>query len=126
MRVNSIISLNFKRRLRPNEEADFAMTLKQGKEKIGNTGHSMLIVPSTSLPQKINTGVGNILDEEALKFFDFAKQYWGINYVQLLPEGTYRHHNNIFLPYSGSAFDLGPQLINFNLLTENEYGNGFK
>lgn len=123
MRVNSIISLNFKRRLRPNEEADFAMTLKQGKEKIGNTGHSMLIVPSTSLPQKINTGVGNILDEEALKFFDFAKQYWGINYVQLLPEGTYRHHNNIFLPYSGSAFDLGPQLINFNLLTENEYGN---
>ena len=69
-----------------------------------------------------HTGIGNLLDNEALKFFDFAKQYFGINYVQLLPEGNFRHHSNIYLPYSGSALDLGPQLINFDLLTTKEYG----
>lgn len=122
MRVNSLTKINFQRRLRPNEEADFSAVLKQGKEKIGNTGHSMLIIPSASLPQQTHTGVGNLLDNEALKFFDFAKQYFGINYVQLLPEGNFRHHNNIYLPYSGSALDLGPQLINFDLLTTKEYG----
>ena len=76
MRVNSLTKLNFQRRLRPNEEADFSAVLKEGKEKIGNTRHSMLIIPSASLPQKTHTGVGNLLDDEALKFFDFAKQYF--------------------------------------------------
>lgn len=124
MRVRNISNINFQRRLTKNEEVEFSAVLKQGKEKVGNTGHSMLIVPSASLPQKINTGVGNLLDEESGKFFDFAKQYWGINYVQLLPEGRYKTFGrDCVLPYSGSAFDLGPQMININLLTQKEFGN---
>lgn len=123
MHVTLSTSLNFKRRLRPSEEADYSAVLKQGKEKVGNTGHSMLIVPSVSLPQEINTGVGNLLDEEGKKFVDFAKQYWGINYIQLLPEGQFKvHRGNCFLPYSGSAMDLGTQVINLKLLTSEEYG----
>lgn len=122
MRVTNSTILNFKRRLLPNEEAEYSAVLKQGKEKIGNTGHSMLIVPSSSLPQSINTGVGNLLDKEGIKFIDFAKQYWGINYIQLLPEGQFKHHGEKFLPYSGSAFDLGNQLINPELLTTEDFG----
>lgn len=123
MHVTLNTSLNFKRRLRPSEEADYSAVLKQGKEKVGNTGHSMLIVPSASLPQETNTGVGNLLDEEGKKFVDFAKQYWGINYIQLLPEGQFKvYGGNCFLPYSGSALDIGSQVINLKLLTSEEYG----
>ena len=123
MHVTLDKNLNFKRRLRANEEADYSAVLKQAKSKVGNTGHSMLIIPSYSLPQEINTGVGNFLDKEGMKFIDFAKLYWGINYIQLLPEGTPKTHNgNCYLPYSGSALDLGVHNINPELLTTEEYG----
>ncbi len=95
MHIQEITTINFKRRLRSSEEAEFSAILKQGKEKLGNTGHSMLIVPTASLPQSINTGVGNLLDPEAMKFFDFAKQYWGINYIQTLPDGNYKYTHEI-------------------------------
>ena len=73
MRITLNTNLNFKRKLRPNEEAGFSAVLKQGKEKVGNTGHSILIMPSASLPQEINTGVGNLVDKEGQNFIDFAK-----------------------------------------------------
>lgn len=124
MRVTFNTGINFKRRLLPSEEADFSAVLKDGKTKLGNTGHSMLIVPSSSLPQEINTGVGNLLDKEGKNFIDFAKLYWGINYIQLLPEGKYRAYNyDEFLPYSGSSLDLGEHLINPELLTTKNFGN---
>ena len=123
MHIQKITTTNFKRQLRSNEEAEFSSVLKQGKEKLGNTGHSMLIVPTASLPQSINTGVGNLLDPEAMKFFDFAKQYWGINYIQTLPDGNYKYTHEICLPYSGSCLDLGPHIINMELLTKEEYGS---
>lgn len=122
MRISLNTSLSFKRQLRPSEEAEFSNVLKLGKEKLGNTGHSMLIVPSASLPQCINTGVGNMLDEEGKRFFDFAKQYWGVNYIQLLPEGRYKGINSSYLPYSGSALDLGSHLINIELLSKKDFG----
>lgn len=122
MRIQQQNFLNFKRRLTSSEEADFYSTLQKGKEKIGNTGHTALIIPSPSLPQEYNTGVGHFLDKEGIKFLDFAKQYWGINTIQLLPEGNYGvRREGIFLPYSGSSFSLGDQLINLELLTKNEY-----
>lgn len=122
MRIQQQNFLNFKRRLTSSEEADFYATLQKGKEKIGNTGHTALIIPSPSLPQEYNTGVGHFLDKEGIKFLDFAKQYWGINTIQLLPEGNYGvRREGIFLPYSGSSFSLGDQLINLELLTKDEY-----
>ena len=123
MRIELNTNLNFKRRLRPEEEAEFSAVLKQGKEKVGNTGHSMLIVPSASLPQELNTGMGHFLDKKSLEFVDFAKQYWGINYIQLLPEGNLKISKGMhFLPYSGSSLDLGTHLINLELLTGKDYG----
>ena len=123
MRISLNKQISFQRRLRANEEAELTSTLSRGKEKLGNTGHSMLILPSASLPQNINTGMGNLLDREGKNFLDFAKQYWGINYVQLLPEGRYKIDNGSHcLPYSGSALDLGTHLINVELLTTEEFG----
>ena len=126
MRILFNQNLMFQRKLRSEEEADFSRVLKQAKEKVGNTGHSILIVPTPSLPQSsaTNTGMGNFLDSEALKFVDFAKQYWGINTIQVLPDGKYKHtKDGGFLPYSGSAFDYGNHIINLDLLTKDEFGN---
>ena len=124
MKVSLNTNLNFKRQLRPTEEVDFALTVSQAKQKLGNTGNSILIIPSASLPQNLNTGMGNLLDCEGQKFIDFAKQYWGINYIQVLPEGIYKTRNgNSYLPYSGSSLDLGQHLINLELLTKDEAGN---
>ena len=124
MKICAYNNIVFQRKLRPDEESEFSNVLKRGKEKLGNTGHSILIVPSSSLPQsvKTNTGVGNLLDEEAIKFFDFAKQYWGINTIQLLPIGEHKQApKGSFKPYSGSAFSLGTQVINLELLTEPDF-----
>lgn len=122
MRISSVSNINFKRQLKSYEEADFANVVSQAKEKVGNTGNSIFIVPSSSLPQNVNTGVGNLLDKEALKFFDFVKLYFGTNCIQLLPEGRFKNFNNCILPYSGSSIDLGEQLINLEKLTTNNFG----
>ena len=124
MQIRLNTHLSFQRRLLQSEEAEFSDVLKKGKEKVGNTGHTVLIMPSASLPQSVNTGVGNMLDSDGLKFFDFAKQYWGINYVQLLPEGTPKiYSDGRVLPYSGSSFDLGSHIINIEQLTKEKYGH---
>ncbi len=121
---NSTNFICFQQRLKPEEEAEYRNVLKQAKEKIGNKGHSMLIVPSSSLPDSLNTasGCGNMLSKEAQEFFDFAKLYWGINYVQILPEGDFSGRGNIVKPYSGSSLDLGLQVIDLKTLSEDEYG----
>lgn len=123
IRINNQTS--FKRRLKPAEEKEFSETLQQGKKAVGNTGMSALIVPSSSLPQNIisNTGTGNILNKESLEFFEFAKKYWGVDVVQLLPEGNIKYYpNGIHVPYSGSTLDFGNQIINLKLLTEDDFG----
>ena len=126
MRLSAIsTNVTFKRRLKASEETEYTDVLNRAKQKAGNDGHSMLIIPSASLPQnpQTNTGVGNILDKEGIKFFDFAKKYWGINSVQMLPNGVYRDWPpGEYKPYSGSSFDLGNQVINLELLTKDEYG----
>jgi len=113
----------FKRQLKPSEESEYRDVLNQSKHKVGNKGHSILIVPSSSLPNGIenNTGCGNLLSKESREFVDFAKLYWGVNYIQLLPEGEHGRKTNGFRPYSGSSLDLGTQLINLEELTKQKY-----
>ncbi len=128
MKILPINSINFKRRLKTSEEAEYSDVLKQGKAKAANTGvlsgKSILIVPTPSLPQSPsnNTGVGNLGSEDAQKFFDFAKKYWGINEVQILPSGQYHSHAGVYLPYSGTALDLGNHMINLkDYLSEEDF-----
>ena len=124
MRINSINSVNFKRRLRAEEEADYTSTLRLAKEKAGNRGKSILIVPASSLPQskELNTGVGNLASKDGLQFFDFAKKYWGINGVQILPVGQYHSHRGEYPIYSGTSMDLGNHIIDIkSFATEDEF-----
>ena len=109
MRICAKNNITFQRRLKNDEISDYQNTLIQAKNKVGNRGKSLLIVPSTSLPNK--TGVGCLGTEESAKFFNFAKTYWGINEIQLLPVGQYHCHNGEYPIYSGTSMDLGEQNI---------------
>ena len=113
MKIHNVSNVNFQRRLKSNEEAEYSGVLKQGREKcIGNNCNGnkfILIVPASSLPNK--TGVGNLNSKESSKFFDFAKLYWGINETQILPIGQYHSHRGEYPIYSGTSMDLGNHVI---------------
>lgn len=111
LKINS--SINFQRRLKPKEEGEYSAVLKEAKEKVGNKGKSILIVPTSSLPQEKqnNTGVGTLNTQESEKFFDFAKKYWGINEIQIQPVGQYHGWNGKYPIYSGTSMDLGNHMI---------------
>ncbi len=113
MEIRAINSLSFKRGLRQSEETEYKEVLRQAKSIAGNKGKSILIVPTAALPQSEinNTGVGNLTTPESLKFFEFAKKYWGINEVQILPSGQFHNHHGNYPVYSGSSMDLGNHMI---------------
>lgn len=122
IKINSAI--NFQRRLKPKEEGEYSAVLNQAKAKIGNTGKSILIVPTSSLPQEAqnNTGVGTLNQAESAKFFDFAKKYWGINEIQIQPVGQYHAWQGQFPIYSGTSMDLGNHIIDIKShCTEEEF-----
>lgn len=109
-----IINNNLSFKSKPQNMADYYNTLIQGKEKAGNKGKSILIVPSSNLPQisSNNTGVGYLGSEDGLKFLEFAKKIWGINEIQILPSGQYHFHDEHVPMYSGTSMDLGNHMIN--------------
>ena len=122
IKINSAI--NFQRRLKTKEEGEYSAVLKQAKEKIGNNGKSILIVPTSSLPQNAqnNTGVGTLNQAESEKFFDFAKKYWGINEIQIQPAGQYHGWQGQYPIYSGTSMDLGNHMIDIKShCTEEEF-----
>ncbi len=122
MQIKFEISPSFGRRLNLAEEAEYSDILKKGKEKASGSknGKSILIVPSTSLPNSAfeSTGVGTL--NQSGEFFDFAKKYWGINEVQILPSGQYHAHNGQYPFYSGTTMDLGNHLIDIKSFVSNE------
>ena len=115
MIIQKVNQVCFKRRIAKSEESDYAKTLKHAREVLTGSSDNgnMLIVPSTSLPQSKlnNTGVGSIASVDAKIFFEFAKKYWGINQVQILPVGMYHIHKSEVPIYSGTSMDLGTHLI---------------
>lgn len=122
IKINSAI--NFQRRLKTKEEGEYSAVLNQAKAKIGNTGKSILIVPTSSLPQEAqnNTGVGTLNQAESAKFFDFAKKYWGINEIQIQPVGQYHAWQGQYPIYSGTSMDLGNHMIDIKShCTEEEF-----
>ncbi len=122
MKIHNVSNVNFQRRLKSNEKAEYSSVLKQGREKcIGNNYNGnkfILIVPATSLPNK--TGVGNLNSKESLEFFDFAKLYWGINETQILPIGQYHSHRGEYPIYSGTSMDLGNHVIDIQKYANKE------
>ena len=117
----------FGRSLTSEELIEYKKTLSEAKEKVGNDGKSILIVHDACLPQSAdrNTGVGTLGAKKSLQFFDFMKNYLGINSVEILPSGEVAPYQDgrFFCAYNSSALSLSPHQINLELLTTPEYGN---
>ncbi len=126
MQVKSvnISKVAFERQLTKNEMTQYNSVFSKAKECVGQTGKSVFIVHDVCLPQKPsnNTGVGNLTSKESNGFFDFIKNYLGINTVEVLPQGQYPHRS----PYSGTSLSLGYQEINPELLTTKDFGKILK
>ena len=117
--------LSFCRRLTADEMNEYKSTMSSAKNLVGQSGKSILLVHDVCLPQTsdINTGVGNITNRTSGEFFDFAHNYLGINTIQILPQGEIPKRYGNFIPYCGSAFSLGNQVIAPELLCEKKFEN---
>lgn len=119
--VSTRQDISFKRRLTNDEENELRSVTAQAKEVLGNTGNSVLIIHDTCLPQSParNTGVANILGRESDEFFEFAKTYFGVNTIEVLPQGEAGrvHRNGLVCAYENSALGLNDSLINPETLT---------
>lgn len=120
--VNQYSNLSFKRQLTKAEEMEMQKITTQAKQVLGNTGNSVLIVHDACLPQTVsrNVGVANILGEDSSSFFDFAKTYWGVNTVQMLPQGEFmkKGRDGMTCAYAYSALGLNDSLISAEALTQ--------
>ena len=115
-------SIAFKRQLTKAETSEFQKVTAEAKQVLGNTGNSVLILSDACLPQdaKKNIGVANLLDKNSQEFFDFAKTYWGINTVQVLPQGECLRvgRSGLVCSYAYSALGLNDGLISAEALTQ--------
>lgn len=122
MKIHKLSGINFERRLKQEEKAEYSDVLNKAKEKcIGANSEgkkSILIIPASSLPNK--TGVGNLNSKESQDFFDFAKLYWGINEAQILPIGQYHGYKGEYPIYSGTSMDLGNHVIDIQKYASEE------
>jgi hypothetical protein len=120
--VSQSSNISFKRQLTKAEEMDMQKITAQAKQVLGNTGNSVLVVHDACLPQAAfrNVGVANILGEDSSNFFDFAKTYWGVNTVQMLPQGEFmkKGRSGMTCAYGYSALGLNDSLISVEALTQ--------
>ncbi len=117
---------SFGRQLRNDELKQFEATLAEGKKAIGQTGHSIFIMPTQSLPQapEKNTGIGHLTSKNEQEFVKYMHSMLGFNVMEDLPQGQIAHyHNNFYCNYQSTALALGDQMINPELLTTPEYAN---
>ncbi len=123
MNIQRINTTSFGRKLTASELKEYGETLAQAKQVVGQTGNSVLIVHDACLPQSAskNTGVANLAGTDSGKFFEFAKNYLGVNAVEVLPQGQVYSHDGSYCAYSGSSLSLGNHQINLELLQSPEY-----
>lgn len=123
--VAPVQNINFKRRLTRAEEKELVQIDAQAKQILGNTGNSVLIVHDACLPQSIqtNTGVANILNPQSGDFFDFARTYFGVNTIELFPQGEFvkKHKSGLVCSYGYSALGLNDSLIDTESLTTSKW-----
>lgn len=130
MRISPVAqsqNIAFKRHLTKDEEKELRQVSLEAKKVLGNTGNSVLIVHDACLPQSPsrNTGVANILGQDSEDFFDFAKTYFGINTIEVLPQGEAGrvHKSGLVCAYGNSALGLNDSLINPEILTGSGWRN---
>lgn len=124
MRINSVrlTDIHFGAALNSRQVPEYQKVLQQANTALGTQGgKKVLIVHDASLPQSLNTGVGNLTDPKAQEFITLMQKYMGINTVEVLPQGQYGYGNR-FCPYGGSAFSLSQNVIDPQLLATKEFG----
>ena len=125
-KINST-GISFKRKLTEAEQIEYSNVLSQARNTINKGGKSILIVHDSCLPQAAanDIGVGHLSSKTAGNFFDFAKNYLGINTIEVLPPGEIqmKHAKGFYNTYNGSALSLGTQQINLELLTEPNFNS---
>lgn len=119
---NSVV---FKRALTSDELTGYKKVLSKAKEKVGQTGKSIFIMPTTCLPQEseLNTGIGHIASKKAQEFLGYMHDYLGFNVVEDLPAGQVAPKNGFYCAYNGSALALGNHQICPELLATSSYEN---
>lgn len=125
MRINSVLpNVSFKRSLTSDEVKEYTSVLKEGKQLVGQTGKSILIMPSACLPQskEFNSGIGHLSSDISQNYLNYMKTYLGINVVEDLPAGQIPNNSRYYCAYKGSALALGNHQINPELLTTEEFG----
>ena len=128
MRINSVKSgsIHFGNALSSKRMPEYQKVLQQANTALGTEGgKKVLILHDASLPQSLDTGVGNLSNPKAQSFIALMQQYTGINAVEILPQGEYGRGNK-FCPYGGSAFSLSQNVIDPELLTTKEFGKILK
>ncbi|MBR5555298.1 hypothetical protein IKU74_04715 [bacterium] len=126
MRVASFVcNLSFGRALTNEELREYNQVLKKGKEAIGQTGKSIFIMPTQSLPQNpmFNTGISSISADTAQKYIEFMHSILDFNVLEDLPPGQISPYGKFYCNYQSSSLALGDQHINPELLTKVEFGN---
>lgn len=126
MKVNSIQNcISFGRALTSGEVNDYSCVLKAAKEKVGQTGKSIFIMPSSALPQspQFNSGIGHYSSDLSQEFLQYMKTYIGFNIVEDLPPGQIEVQDAFNCAYRSSAFALGNHQINPELLATDLYAN---
>jgi len=117
-------NVSFGRHLTESEEIEYQEVLRQGKNVAGQTGKSIFIMPSSCLPQtkSYNSGIGSISSNYAQNYFKYLQTYLGINVIEDLPAGQVNcGESGLYCAYNASAFGLGNQQINPELLATKEF-----
>lgn len=127
MKVSAVRqSVNFGRMMTKDELNEYETVLVKGKKLAGQTGHSIFIMPTQSLPQSpdLNTGIGHLTDETGQEFIKYMHSILGFNVREDLPAGQIEpYNNNLYINYRSTSLALGDQNINPKLLTTDEYAN---
>lgn len=117
-------NVSFGRALTNDELREYNQVLKKGKEAVGQTGKSIFIMPTQSLPQKpeLNTGIASISSDMAQDYIKFMHKILDFNILEDLPPGQVSPYCKFYCSYQSSSLALGDQHINPELLTTNEFG----
>ena len=124
MKVASVSrNVSFGRALTNEELREYNQVLKKGKEAVGQTGKSIFIMPTQSLPQNpnLNTGIASISSDTAQDYIKFMHSMLDFNILEDLPPGQVQPYSgNFHCSYRSTSLALGDQHINPELLTKSE------
>ncbi len=116
-------SIRFGRAFTTNEKNSYREICAEAKKELGIKDTTMIAFDFGMPAEKGNdTGIGSTLSDNAQKFANFSKDMFGINSLQVNPQG-FIEKDTYYCPYGGSNFALGEHIIDLVKLTKDDYEN---